>query len=155
MSRPLWAALLLKGALPMLATRTSNLRAAPKATVAELQDVLVDRAHGYHDITSRAWQRHSRVHSLRELRRPASLRSRTWHDRSAGPSRVRPASAGTQCAAQPTSAQQTLALNQIAAKLGMLRPEPAQLPLGATGREHPPLAERGWHLLVLATLRWR
>lgn len=40
----------------MLATRTNNLRAAPTTTVAELQDVLADRARGYHDLTVRASQ---------------------------------------------------------------------------------------------------
>lgn len=40
----------------MLATRTNNLRAAPTTTVAELQDVLADRARGHHDITVRAGQ---------------------------------------------------------------------------------------------------
>jgi hypothetical protein len=39
MSRPLRAALFLKRTLPMLATRTNNLRAAPTATFAEQQDV--------------------------------------------------------------------------------------------------------------------
>jgi hypothetical protein len=53
------------------------------------------------------------------LRRPASLRSRTRQDRGPRPPRVRPASAGTRCVAQPTSAQQTLALCQIATKLGV------------------------------------
>lgn len=40
----------------MIANRTNNLRAAPTTTVAELQDVLADRARGYHDITVRASQ---------------------------------------------------------------------------------------------------
>lgn len=40
----------------MLATRTNNLRAAPTTTVAELQDALADRARGHHDITVRAGQ---------------------------------------------------------------------------------------------------
>lgn len=40
----------------MLATASNNLRAAPTTTVAELQDVLADRARGYHDITVRAGQ---------------------------------------------------------------------------------------------------
>lgn len=40
----------------MLATRTNNLRAAPTTTVAELQDVLTDRARGFHDVTVRAGQ---------------------------------------------------------------------------------------------------
>jgi hypothetical protein len=102
----------------MHATRTNNLRAAPTTTVAELQDVLADRARSYHDITSHAGQCLARVHSLRELRRPASLRSRARDGRGPGPPRVRPVSAGTQCVAQPTSAQQTLALNQIASKFG-------------------------------------
>lgn len=40
----------------MLATRTNNLRKAPTTTVAELQDVLADRARGHHDLTVRAGQ---------------------------------------------------------------------------------------------------
>lgn len=40
----------------MLATQTNNLRAAPTTTVAELQDMLADRARGYHDLTVRAGQ---------------------------------------------------------------------------------------------------
>jgi hypothetical protein len=38
----------------MLATASNNLRSAPTATVAELQDVLADRARGHHDLTVRA-----------------------------------------------------------------------------------------------------
>jgi len=40
----------------MLATASNNLRAAPTTTVADLQDVLADRARGYHDLTVRAQQ---------------------------------------------------------------------------------------------------
>ena len=40
----------------MLATASNNLRGAPTTTVAELQDVLADRARGYHDLTVRAGQ---------------------------------------------------------------------------------------------------
>lgn len=41
----------------ILATSSiQTLRAAPTATVADLQDVLADRARGYHDLTVRAQQ---------------------------------------------------------------------------------------------------
>jgi hypothetical protein len=40
----------------MLATQSNNLRAAPTTTVAELQDSLADRARGYHDLIVRASQ---------------------------------------------------------------------------------------------------
>ena len=73
MSRPLWAALLLKGTLPMLATRTNNLRAAPTTTVAELQDILADRARGHHDTAPVAepvqWEVATRKNSTTNARR--------------------------------------------------------------------------------------
>jgi hypothetical protein len=40
----------------MLTTQTNNLRAAPTATVADLQDVLADRARSHHDMVVPAGQ---------------------------------------------------------------------------------------------------
>ncbi|MCA8936477.1 MAG: DUF932 domain-containing protein [Planctomycetes bacterium] len=74
----------------MVATQTNNLRAAPTTTVAELQDTLADRARGHHDITVRAGQ----------LRYDADI-------------------GAIEVQGHREYGLRTLALNQIAAKLGV------------------------------------